>query len=167
MCVSQCPHPARGRAHRARRHSAQYAHTRCFARITRVPAFLTCEGSNSSALFKRLCGHSMCTSAVGASPQPRLLRADGDLSECGRVEALCSVPARLASNVKSLHRNCILCRFLRRTLTDSVSERLRRWTRNPLGSARGSSNLSAVVFFSPLSVGELYFIFAVSSTLPA
>ena len=31
---------------------------------------------------------------------------------------------------------------------DSVSEWLRRWTRNPLGSARAASNPAAVVNFS-------------------
>ena len=34
---------------------------------------------------------------------------------------------------------------------DSVSEWLRRWTRNPLGSARAGSNPAAVVFVSYLT----------------
>ena len=34
--------------------------------------------------------------------------------------------------------------------TDTVSEWLRRWTRNPLGSARRGSNPLGVVFFSAL-----------------
>ena len=33
---------------------------------------------------------------------------------------------------------------------DTVSERLRRWTRNPLGSARRGSNPLGVVLRSPL-----------------
>ena len=32
--------------------------------------------------------------------------------------------------------------------TDTVSERLRRWTRNPLGSARRGSNPSVSIFYS-------------------
>ena len=38
---------------------------------------------------------------------------------------------------------------------DSVSERLRRWTRNPLGSARRGANPLAVVFIRLSSTTEL------------
>ena len=41
------------------------------------------------------------------------------------------------------------------SLQDSVSERLRRWTRNPLGSARRGSNPIAVVYTRPISLLQI------------